>query len=130
IMGIGRAKKSIIMENVASFDTWVWHAFFGVAGSQNVLGQSLVFNDVLRGHSPQIMYQINNAVYFGGYYLADRIYPKWTTFVKTILNPQLENEKSFAAFQEGYKKDVEKCLGILQARWSIFRGVARMFDEE
>ncbi|CAL9018277.1 unnamed protein product [Prunus brigantina] len=37
-----------------------------VAGSQNdlnVLGQSPVFNDVLRGHSPQITYRINNTEY-------------------------------------------------------------------
>ncbi|CAL8992290.1 unnamed protein product [Prunus brigantina] len=63
----------------ASFDTRVWHAFFGVVGSQNdlnVLGQSPVFNDVLRGHSPYITYQINNTVYLGAYYLADGIYPR------------------------------------------------------
>ncbi|CAL2278675.1 unnamed protein product [Prunus armeniaca] len=56
------------MEAIASFDTWIWHTFFEVAGSQNdlnVLGQSPVFNDVLKRHSPQIMYQINNTVYSG-----------------------------------------------------------------
>ncbi|CAL2273118.1 unnamed protein product [Prunus armeniaca] len=126
-------KKSIILEAVALFDCWVWHAFFGVAGSQNdlnVLGQSLVFNEVLRGHSPQITYQINNIVYFGAYYLADEIYPRWTTFIKTISNPQSEKETSFVAFQEGYMKDVERCFGILQAHWAIIRGAARMLDEE
>ncbi|XP_021815815.1 uncharacterized protein LOC110758298 [Prunus avium] len=105
----------------------------GVAGSQNnvnVSGQSPVFNDVLRGDSPHITYQINNTVYSGGYYLADRIYPRWTTFIKTIPNPQLKKEKSFIAFQEGYRKYVEMCFGILQARLAIIRGVARMFDEE
>ena len=54
--GNRKGQKSIILEAVASFDTWVWHAFFGVAGSQNdlnVLGQSPVFNDVLRGHAPR-----------------------------------------------------------------------------
>ncbi|XP_021815821.1 uncharacterized protein LOC110758306 [Prunus avium] len=53
--GNRKGQKSIILEAVASFDTWVWHAFFGVAGSQNdlnMLGQFPVFNDVLRGHSP------------------------------------------------------------------------------
>ncbi|KAI5321961.1 hypothetical protein L3X38_031033 [Prunus dulcis] len=96
----------------------------------NVLGQSPVFDEVLRGHSPQVTYQINNTVYSGAYYLADGIYPRWTTFVKTIPNPQSEKERSFASFQEGYRKDVERCFGILQARWAIIRGAAQMLDEE
>ncbi|KAI5344986.1 hypothetical protein L3X38_012863 [Prunus dulcis] len=61
-----KGQKSIILEAVAGFDTWVWHAFFGVAGSQNdlnVLGQSPVFNDVLRGQGLNINYQVNNTVY-------------------------------------------------------------------
>ncbi|CAL8992590.1 unnamed protein product [Prunus brigantina] len=126
-------KADIILEAVAGFDTWVWHAFFGVAGSQNdlnVLGQSPVFNDVLRGEGPNITYQINNTVYQNEYYLADGIYPRWTTFVKSIPHPRSHKEIFFAAYQEGYKKDVERCFGILQARWAIIRGTARLFDEE
>ncbi|CAL9022741.1 unnamed protein product [Prunus brigantina] len=78
----------------------------------------------------RVTYQINNIVYSCAYYLADGIYPRWTTFVKTILNPQSEKERSFASFQEGYRKDVERCFGILQARWAIIRGAARMLDDE
>ncbi|CAL9029958.1 unnamed protein product [Prunus brigantina] len=116
----------IILEAVAGFDTWVWHAFFGVAGAQNdlnVLGQSPVFNDVLRGQGPNITYQVNNTVYQTGYYLADGIYPRWTTFVKSIPNPRSQKQKLFATYQEGYRKDVERCFGILQARWLIVRDV-------
>ncbi|XP_021825375.1 uncharacterized protein LOC110766367 [Prunus avium] len=131
--GNRKGQKSIILEAVARFDTWVWHAFFGVSGSQNdlnVLGQSPVFNDVLRGEAPQITYQITNTVYQTGYYLADGIYPRWTTFVKTLPHPRTQKQKLFALYQEKYKKDVERCFGILQARWTIIRGAARMFDEE
>ncbi|XP_021821639.1 protein ALP1-like isoform X2 [Prunus avium] len=131
--GNRKAQKSIILEAVAGFDTWVWHAFFGFAGSQNdlnVLGQSPVFNEVLRGEAPNITYQINNIVYQNGYYLADDIYPRWTTFVKSIPHPRSQEQKLFATYQEGYRKDVERCFGILQARWAIIRGAARMFDEE
>ncbi|XP_034223294.1 uncharacterized protein LOC117633692, partial [Prunus dulcis] len=113
---------------------WQWKncptAWQGSQNDLNVLGQSPVFDEVLRGHSPQVTYQINNTVYSGAYYLADGIYPRWTTFVKTIPNPQSEKERSFASFQEGYRKDVERCFGILQARWAIIRGAARMLDEE
>ncbi|CAL2258335.1 unnamed protein product [Prunus armeniaca] len=75
---------------VASFDTWVRHVFFGVVGSQNdlnVLGQSPVFKDVLRGQASQITYEINNTIYWNRHYLADGINLRWTTFVKTILHP-------------------------------------------
>ncbi|KAI5344669.1 hypothetical protein L3X38_012546 [Prunus dulcis] len=37
-------KPTIVLEAVASYDTWIWHAFFGVAGSNNdinVLARSL-----------------------------------------------------------------------------------------
>ncbi|CAL2279206.1 unnamed protein product [Prunus armeniaca] len=115
------------------FDTWVWHAFFGVAGSQNdlnVLSQSPVFNDVLRGEAQKITYEVNNTVYQSGYYLAVGIYPRWTTFVKSLSHPRTQKQKLFATYQEGYRKDVERCFGILQARWAIIRGAARMFDEE
>ncbi|CAL8153400.1 unnamed protein product [Prunus armeniaca] len=47
--GNRKGQKSIILEAVASFNCWVWHAFFGVVGSQNdlnVLGQSSVFDKV------------------------------------------------------------------------------------
>ncbi|XP_021823776.1 uncharacterized protein LOC110765036 [Prunus avium] len=131
--GNRKGQKSIILEAVAGFDTWVWHAFFGVAGSQNdlnVLGQSPVFNDVLRGEAPKVTYEINNTVYQTGYYLADGIYPRWTTFVKSIPHPRTQKQKLFATHQESYRKDVERCFGILQARWAIIRGAARMFDEE
>ena len=131
--GNRKGQKSIILEAVAGFDTWVWHAFFGVAGSQNdlnVLGQSPVFNDVLRGEAPNITYEINNTIYQTGYYLADGIYPRWTTFVKTIPHPRSHKQNFLACYQKGYRKDVERCFGILQARWAIIRGAARLFDEE
>ncbi|CAL8169178.1 unnamed protein product [Prunus armeniaca] len=107
--GNRKGQKSIILEAVAGFDTWVWHAFFGVAGSQN---------------------DLNVLVYQIGYYLADDIYPRWTTFVKSIPNPRSQKQKLFSTYQEGYRKDVERCFGIIQARWLIIRGAARMFDEE
>ncbi|KAI5321984.1 hypothetical protein L3X38_031056 [Prunus dulcis] len=109
--GNRKGQKSIILEAVAGFDTWVWHAFFRVAGSQNdlnVLGQSPVFNDILRGEAPNITYEINNTIYQNGYYLADGIYPRWTTFVKTIPHPRSHKQKIFARYQEGYRKDVER----------------------
>ncbi|XP_008244891.1 PREDICTED: uncharacterized protein LOC103342996 [Prunus mume] len=61
---------------------------------------------------------------------ADGIYPRWTTFVKSIPHPRSQKEIFFAAYQEGYRKDVERCFGILQAWWAIIRGAVRLFDKE
>ena len=37
LMGTENEQKVFILETVASFDTWIWHAFFGVPGAQNDL---------------------------------------------------------------------------------------------
>ncbi len=76
---------------MASYDFWIWHAFFGLPGSNNdinVLERSHVFNEFAEGRAPVVDYLINGHDYTMGYYLVDGIYPKWVTFVKTIPAPQ------------------------------------------
>ncbi|CAM8932573.1 unnamed protein product [Rhodiola kirilowii] len=119
-----KGRPTIILEAVASYDTWIWHSFIGVPGAQNdinVLHQSDIFDPLLSGISPQVTYKVNGNTYDAGYYLADGIYPKYSSFVKTIPNPQGDPEKLFVKKQESYRKDVERCFGILQARWAIVR---------
>ncbi|XP_070683546.1 uncharacterized protein [Malus domestica] len=77
--GDRKGSKSIILDTVESFDTWIWHAFFGVPGAQNdlnVLAKSLMFNDVLQGKAPKVTYEVNRHMYDGPYYLTDGIYPR------------------------------------------------------
>ncbi|XP_050280653.1 uncharacterized protein LOC126721645 [Quercus robur] len=64
------------------------------------------------------------------YYLADGIYPQWSTFVKTIPRPLGAKRKLFAKAQETYRKNVEHAFGVLQARFAIVRGPARFFYHE
>nr|GFC82018.1 hypothetical protein [Tanacetum cinerariifolium] len=48
----------ILLEAVASQDLWIWHAFFGVDGSNNdinILYQSLLSNDLKTGRAPEII---------------------------------------------------------------------------
>jgi hypothetical protein len=42
-------EPTIILEAVASYDLWIWHAFFGLPGSHNdinVLERSFIFSDL------------------------------------------------------------------------------------
>ncbi|KAM1073528.1 hypothetical protein ACFXTH_018595 [Malus domestica] len=109
---------------------WTWKNCPRAQNDLNVLAQSPVFDELLQGNSPRCTYWVNGTQYEGSYYFADGIYPRWSTFVKTVPHPQTEKEKHFAKCQEGCRKDVERCFGILQARWAIIRAAARMFDVE
>jgi hypothetical protein len=50
--------------------------------------------------------------------------------VKTINRPAGNKEKYFAKAQEAARKAVERAFGVLQARFAIVRGPARMWDIE
>jgi hypothetical protein len=53
---------TIILEAIAFHDHWISYAFFGVAGSNNninVLNQSPLFIDVIRGRTPEVPFTVN-----------------------------------------------------------------------
>jgi hypothetical protein len=64
-----------------------------------------------------------------GYYLADEIYPQWTTFVKPIRRPRNNKAKYFTMAQAPVRKDVEWAFRVLHARFAIVRGPARFWDK-
>ncbi|XP_071713695.1 uncharacterized protein [Rutidosis leptorrhynchoides] len=81
---------TIILEAVATYDMWIWHAFFGPAGSNNdinVLNESDMFEDLLDGRAPEVRYTINGHEFTKGYYLVDGIYLEWATLVKSFKCP-------------------------------------------
>ncbi|KAM3309624.1 hypothetical protein ACQJBY_030729 [Aegilops geniculata] len=122
------SEPTMILEAVASQDLWIWHAYFGLPGSLNdinVLQRSPVFTKLAEGQTPPVNYSINGHQYTMGYYLADGIYPRWATFVKSIKAPTSRKHKTFAKKQEGAKKDVERAFGVLQSRFAIVRGPAK-----
>ena len=126
-------KPTIILEAVASYDLWIWHAFFGMPGSNNdinVLDASNLFADLRDGRTPPVNYTINGHNYTMAYFLADGIYPKWATLVQTISQPQGAKKKLFAQKQESFRKDVERAFGVLQSRFAIVRGPARFWNRE
>ena len=117
---------TLMLQAVASQDLWFWHAFFGVADSNNdinVLHHSTLFNDVLTGKAPVFLFVANNVTYKYGYYLADEIYPEWATFVKTFQYPQGDKRQKFAKVQESARKDIERAFSVLKARWQILQNL-------
>jgi hypothetical protein len=121
-------EPAIILEAVASQDLWIWHVFFGMSGSLNdinVLDRSPIFTALAKGHTAPVNYTINGHKYTMGYYLADEIYPNWSTFVKTIPRPLGAKRKYFASKQESARKDVERAFRVLQFHFAIVRGHVR-----
>ncbi|GJU26577.1 ALP1-like protein [Tanacetum coccineum] len=119
---------TIMLEAVASYDLWIWHAFFGVAGAYNdltVLNHSPLFGDLLDDIAPVVPYEVNGVTFEKGYYLANGIYPQWATFVKSFTVARDEKNAVFKRRQESARKDVERAFGVLQGRWHIIAQPAR-----
>ncbi|XP_024011210.1 uncharacterized protein LOC112086489 [Eutrema salsugineum] len=125
----GSGKPSIVLETVASYDLWIWHAFFGPPGTLNdinVLDRSPVFDDILQGKAPKVKYFVNGRRYNLAYYLTDGIYPDWATFIQSIQMPESEKAILFAQRQEAARS----AFGVLQARFAIVKNPALIWDKE
>ena len=81
---------TIILEAAADYDLWICHAYFGMSGTNNdinVLESSHIFSNFAQGIARPVHYNIQGNEYNMDYYLADGIYPKWSTIVQTIQEP-------------------------------------------
>ncbi|XP_010495651.1 PREDICTED: uncharacterized protein LOC104772772 [Camelina sativa] len=114
------------------YDLWIWHAYFGMPGTNNdinVLESSHLFSNLAQGIAPPAHYIIQGKDYNMGYYLADGIYPKWSTIVQTIHEPRCPKKRYFATKQEAYRKYVERAFGVLQSRFAIVKRLARFWKK-
>ncbi|KAG2263620.1 hypothetical protein Bca52824_070699, partial [Brassica carinata] len=64
------------------------------------------------------------------YYLADGIYPKWSTIFQTIHELRGSKKQYFATQQEACRKDVERAFGVLQSRFAIVKEPVRYWNRE
>nr|GEX13620.1 hypothetical protein [Tanacetum cinerariifolium] len=107
---------TIMLEAVASYNLWIWHAFYEVAGANNdltVLNHSPLSVDLLDDIAPVVPYDVNGVTFKKGYYLADGIYPQWAAFFKLFTVARDERNAVFRRRQESARKDVEKAFGVL-----------------
>ncbi|GKF55082.1 ALP1-like protein isoform X1, partial [Tanacetum coccineum] len=73
-----------------------------------------LFDDLLDDLAPVVPYVVNEVQYRNGYYLADEIYPEWTSFVKsfTVATDPKVGMKFVAVLSRAL--DVERAFGVLQ----------------
>ncbi|XP_026396858.1 uncharacterized protein LOC113291549 [Papaver somniferum] len=114
---------TVILEEVASFDRWFWHGYFGKLGSNNdinVLNHSDVFDNVNNGIPPRCEYFMNGHIYTEGYYLDDGIYPRYKVLVASYKEANLSRKKKlFNIYQEAKRKDVERDFGTMKRKFVI-----------
>uniref|UniRef100_A0A0D2ZPG2 DDE Tnp4 domain-containing protein n=1 Tax=Brassica oleracea var. oleracea TaxID=109376 RepID=A0A0D2ZPG2_BRAOL len=128
----GTDKPTIVLEAVASYDLWIWHAFFGAPGTMNdlnILDRSPVFDDIIKGIAPQVNFNVNGREYDFAYYLTDGICPEWATFIQSIQLPQGPKHSLFAKTQESVRKDVERAFGVMQARFAVIKNPSNLWDK-
>nr|GEU52171.1 protein ALP1-like [Tanacetum cinerariifolium] len=125
----------IFLEAVAPQDLWIWHAFFGVAGSNNdinILYQSPLFNDLKTGRASKISFVANGVSYRSGYYLVDGIYPELASLVKTIPGSADDDHKRILYKQkhESARKNIKRAFGVLKKKWAILANPTRALKKE
>jgi hypothetical protein len=120
-------KTTLILEAIASHDLWIWHTFFGLPSSCNdinVLHRSPIFDSIATGDVPPVTYVVNDTQYDMPYYLCDGIYPPWATLISGVPAAVSNKQRLFTMKQAEYRKDVERCFGVLQGQYAIIKGPA------
>ena len=126
-------KKSIILEAVADSLLHIWHVFFGLSGSNNnlnVFDRSPLVHNMLTSEAADFHFVVNGCEYNYYYLLTDGIYPMWSYFVQTIHEASDEKRRHFSSKQEAVRKDVERCFGVLQARFVIIWNPSKQWNLE
>ncbi|KAJ9552718.1 hypothetical protein OSB04_016763 [Centaurea solstitialis] len=78
--------------------------------------------------APDSSFVVNGTHYNHGYYLADGIYPEWTTFVKAFRYPHDDERRiHFKERQESARKDIERTFATLQSKWHMVKRPARVW---
>ena len=124
-----------ILEAVASYDTWIWHAFSGMPGTLNdinVLNNSPFLVKVVTGDfavPPSTFHRVERTNVCS---LGDGTYPNLSCrlLVKTIPEPVTAMQQYFAQRQEGARKDVERTVALLQRRFWILAQNSRFWFKE
>jgi hypothetical protein len=130
----GKSKKpTIALEALASGDLYTFHCFFGIPGSLkdiNIIDRSPFIDSFLNGDIKCANWNIPGNDRSFCDVLTDGIYPNYRIFQKTMNEPIVNKHKHYDVCQEAIRKDVERCFGVLQARWHILVTPSRLWFME
>ncbi|XP_076927342.1 uncharacterized protein LOC143590845 [Bidens hawaiensis] len=113
---------TVRLQSIASYDLWIWSAFFGIPISNNditILEQSPMMESYISG--TVALYWAYDNFYHHGYYLGDGIYPEYAIIVKTFRDPLDVKRQYFKKVQESARKDIERCFGVIQRCWNFVK---------
>jgi len=126
---------SLVLEAMADYNLWIWHAVFGFAGALNDLNiweNSSLLQDMVDGTMSTLDFEFTIAgkIFKKLFILVDGIYPEIARFVKTISVPTGCAQKTFAGWQEAARKNVERAFGVLQQKFQILCRPLEKWDEK
>ncbi len=104
--------------------------FFGLLGGNNdinVLDWSHIIQNLLNEATNDSKFIVTRTTYPWYYLLIHGIYPQWSCFVQTIHKAQDAKKMKIAKMQEGARKDVEQCFGVLQAHFGIIQNSYKLW---
>jgi hypothetical protein len=118
-------KATIVLEAMCDHNLFFWHASFGWSGTLNDINiwdrSSMLkaFVDGTWSNDIDFEFSIGNATFQKLWVMVDGIYPELARFVKTIQEPVGQRSISYAKWQEGARKDIERAFGVLQRKFQI-----------
>lgn len=127
-------KPTIVLEGMADYNLWIWHAQVGYPGTLNdinILQTSALIDRLL---SNEWCMTVNQKFSIGGeefdHYLilVDGIYPLLDRFVKTISHPTSPQEAYFAKWQELFRKLIERAFGVFFLKFQYLDQRIRLYD--
>jgi Plant transposon protein len=134
----GKEKKpTIVLEAIADYHMWFWHAAYGYAGTLNdrtILNMSPFLDMLVDGSFEDLEKEAAVAYTIGGdeftkmYILVDGIYPKYSRFVHGIKQPSNKDQKKYTKWQEASRKDIERAFGVLQGKWQCMARPMHQMD--
>lgn len=125
---------TIILEVVASEDSWIWHFYFGLPRSHNdinALQRSYLFARLACGTALARMQLHGELLPVWPRLLSSRCHLSiLVNICETIYKPMTRKHKHFAKPQEAIRKDIKKAFRVLQARFAIVQRPARFWNKD